>query len=56
MNKIESSTPKISLINNIGTPHNSPIKYTPAISDSGANTHIDNESKATMKQVIMQKK
>ena len=44
MNKIKISTPKISLINIIGNPPNSPIKYTLAIVDSGANIHISNKA------------
>ena len=40
MNKIKINTPKISLINNIGTPPNSPRKYTLEIADSGAKQYI----------------
>ena len=55
MNKIKMSTHKISLINNIGTPPNSTIKYTPANSESGANIHLSNKSTPTMPIVIMSK-
>ena len=53
MNKIKTSTPKISLINNIGTPPNSPRKYTLEIADSSANIHIFNESTPIISSVIM---
>ena len=48
MNKIKISTPKISLINIIGTPPNSPRKYTLEIADSGANIHPENEATSIM--------
>ena len=53
MNKIKILTPKISLINNIGTPSNSPRHYKLEIADSGANIHISNEATPTMDPVII---
>ena len=53
MDNIEISTPKMSLINNIGNPHNYPRKYTLNIADSGVNIHISNESTPPMSPVIM---
>ena len=41
MNKIEMIKPKISLINCIDTPHNTPSNKMPAIADSGANIHLE---------------
>ena len=55
MNEIKMSTPKISLIDNIGTPPNYPRKYTLAISDSGANIHLENEITVIMSPVILSK-
>ena len=51
--KIEIYTPKLSLINNIGTPHNSPSKQTLAITDSGANMHLSKQSTTKMAPVII---
>ena len=42
MNKIEITTHKISLIDKISNPPNSPIKYTPEIVYSGTNIHLEN--------------
>ena len=53
INKIKIITPKLSLINNIGTIPNSPINYTLAITDSDANIRISNKSTPTMFQVTM---
>ena len=47
------STPKVSLINNIGNPPNSPSKQTRAISDSGADIHLSKQSTTTMSPFIM---
>ena len=55
MNKIKISTPKISLINNVGIPPNSTSKYTLAISDSGAKIHLANQAIPTMDPVIISK-
>ena len=56
MNKIKMINTKISLINNTGTPPNSPRKSTPTITDSGANIHQANEATQTMSPVIISKK
>ena len=53
MNKIEMSTPKLSLINNIETPTNYPSNQTLAITDSGANTHLSKQATKTMTPVIL---
>ena len=53
MNKIKMSSTKFSLFKNIGTPPNSPRKYTLEIADSGANIHLANEATATMAPVIV---
>ena len=55
MNKIKISPPKISLINNIGTPPNSTRKYILSIAHSGANTHLANQDTPTMATVFMSK-
>ena len=55
MNQMKISTPKITLINNIGTPPDSPINYTLEIVDSGANIHLGNQDTQTMAPVIMSK-
>ena len=47
MNKIKSSTPKISLFNNIGTPPNPPGRCRLETTDSGANIHIANQYTTT---------
>ena len=44
INKIEISNPKISLINCIGTPPNSPSKNKLSIEDSGVNIHLAKQS------------
>ena len=54
-NKIEMSTPKISLINNIGNPPNSPKKYTLSIAEPGANAYLENQATPTMDPVIISK-
>ena len=53
MNKIKTSNPKLSLINNIGTSPNSPSKHTLAIEDSGENTHLAKQYTPTMDPVMM---
>ena len=53
MKKVKTIIPKISLIKNIGTPPNSPINYTLANVDSGANIHLENEATPTMSSVII---
>ena len=55
MTKIKMSTPKSSLINNVGIPANSLRKETLAISDLVANIHIYNEATPKMSPVIMSK-
>ena len=55
MNGIKSSTHKISLIDNIGTPPNYPRKYTPAIVDSVGNIHLENEATPQMPPFIISK-
>ena len=55
MNKIKISTPKISLINNIGTQTNYPSKYTLSIVDSVKNVNLANKATSTMVPVIMSK-
>ena len=55
MNKIKSSIPKSSLINNIVNPPNDPIKFTLANADSGANIHLENQATPTMTLVTMSK-
>ena len=54
MNKIKIKTPKVSLNNNIGTPPNSPRKFTLTIVDSDKKIHLENEATPTMAPVIMQ--
>ena len=53
MNKIKISTPKISLFNNIKTPPTYSIKCTLAITDSGANIHIENKITPKIALVII---
>ena len=53
MNKIKMSSTKFSLFKNIGTPPNSPRKYTLEIADSDVNIHLANESTPTMDPVII---
>ena len=53
MNKIKTSTPKISLINNIGTPPNYPSKYTLSILESGENIHLEKQATTTVTPVII---
>ena len=53
MNKNKVINPKLSLINNIGTPTNSSSKHTLAISDSGMNIYLSKQDTPTMEQVIM---
>ena len=55
MNKIKVITPKRSLIDNIGTPSNSPSKCTLAIVDSGENVHIAKQATPTMDPVTISK-
>ena len=55
INKIKIRTPKIILINNIGAPPNYSSKYTLAISDSGTNIHLANQSTSTMAPVLVSK-
>ena len=55
MNKIKISTPRISLINNIGNPSNYPKKYTLEMAESGVNIHISNEATPRMALVIISK-
>ena len=52
-NKIEISTPKLSLIDNIWTPCNSPSKQTLEIADSGVNIHLSKQATTAMSPVIM---
>ena len=47
------SAPKISLINDIGTPPNSPRNYTLEITDPSAKIHIANGATPTMPPVKM---
>ena len=47
------STPKISLINIIGTPPNYPSKHTLAITESGPNIHISKKVTTKTTPVIM---
>ena len=53
MNKIKIITPKISLINDIGSPPNYPRKYTLSISESGENIHLENGAIPTMPPLII---
>ena len=53
MTKIKITTPKISLIDNIGPPPNSSGNYTQTVSDLGVNIHIENEAVPTMDPVII---
>ena len=53
MNKIKISTPKISLINCIDTTPNPPSNNMLAITDSGANIHLEKQATTTMDPVIM---
>ena len=46
----------MSLINNIGTPPNSPRKYALSIADLGGNIDITNEATPKMAPVIMSNK
>ena len=55
MNKIKVSTSKLSLINNIGNPPNSPSKHTISIADSGVSIHLSKQDTTTMVPVIMPK-
>ena len=54
MDKIQISTPKISLINNIGIPPISPRNYTLAIVESGSNIPLSNKATPRMSPVIIQ--
>ena len=53
MNKIEISNPKISLINFIDNPHNSPSDKMLAIADSGANIHLSKQATTIMAPILM---
>ena len=53
INKIDSSNPKIIIINCIGTPPNYHSKNLQEISDSGANIHLEKQSTTTMAPVII---
>ena len=55
INKIKMITPSLSLINNIGTPPNSPIIHTLSITDSGAYIHLTKKATTKMDPVIMSK-
>ena len=51
--KIGISTPKLSFINNIGTPPNYPSKHMLEIAESGANIHLVKQATKTRTPVIM---
>ena len=53
MNKIGISNPKISLINFIDNPYNTPSNNMLAIADSGANIHLLNKATTKMAPAIM---
>ena len=53
MDKIEISNPKISLINCIDTPPNTPRNNMLAVTDSGANIHLAKQATTAMDPVIM---
>ena len=53
MNQIKIITPKLRLINNIGTPQNSLSKHTLSIIDSGANIHLAQKATTKMAPIII---
>ena len=53
MNKIETISPKIVLINCIGSPQNYPSNNMLEISYSGANIHLAKQATTTMAPVII---
>ena len=55
MNKIKINTPKVSLINNIGTSPTFPRIYTIEIADSGANIYLENKVTPTISHSYFQR-